>query len=135
MASDAFASLDDLRLLWRTMTTAEEDRAAELLQVVSDRLRVEASTRGRDLDGMIAATPYLDTVAKSVTCDIVARTMMTSTSTEPLSQFSQSAGGYSVSGTFLNPGGGIFVKNKELAALGLLRQRIGGFDPYAPKCD
>lgn len=42
-----------------------------------------------------------------------------------MSQMSESALGYSVSGTFLNPGGGLFIKDSELAALGLRRQKIG----------
>jgi hypothetical protein len=36
-----------------------------------------------------------------------------------------------VSGSFLSPGGGIFIKNDELKRLGILRQRIGVIEPYA----
>jgi len=56
--------------------------------------------------------------------------MMTATDGEPLSQFSQSALGYTVSGTYLTPGGGIFIKNSELQRLGLKRQRYGVIDFY-----
>lgn len=42
-----------------------------------------------------------------------------------MSQYSESALGYTVSGTFLVPGGGLFVKKSELERLGLRRQRIG----------
>jgi hypothetical protein len=42
-----------------------------------------------------------------------------------MTQMSQSALGYSYSGTFLNPGGGLFIKKSELARLGLKKQRIG----------
>ena len=55
---------------------------------------------------------------------------MTSTNSEPMEQMSQSALGYSVSGTFLVPGGGLFIKKSELARLGLRRQRIGVIDIY-----
>lgn len=44
---------------------------------------------------------------------------MTSTDKEPMSQFSESALGYSASGTFLVPGGGLFIKNSELVRLGI----------------
>jgi hypothetical protein len=62
--------------------------------------------------------------------DVVARALMTSTNTEPMTQVSQSALGYSVSGTYLVPGGGLFIKKSELARLGLRRQQYGGIDFY-----
>ena len=70
------------------------------------------------------------TVVKSVIVDIVARTLMTATSGEPMIQSSESAMGYSWSGTFLVPGGGLFIKNTELARLGLKKQRYGVMDLY-----
>ena len=79
---------------------------------------------------MVAANDDLAQVAKSVTVDVVARTLMTSTNQEPTTQFAQTALGYSVSGTFLVPGGGLFIKKSELARLGLRRQRIGVIDFY-----
>ena len=48
-----------------------------------------------------------------------------------MTNMTQSAGGYSVGGTFLNPGGGLFIKNSELQALGIRRQRYGGLGIYA----
>jgi len=126
----AYATISDLTTLWRTMTTAEQTRATELLDIVSARLRVEANKVGKDLDALVEADVDLASVAKSVTCDIVARTMMTATDKEPMTQFAESAGGYSVSGTFLVPGGGLFVKKSELASLGIRRQRFGGLELY-----
>lgn len=125
-----FATVDDLTTLWRAMSVEEQGRAAALLEVVSASLRAAADNVGKDLDAMIANNPNLAIVAKSVTVDVVARTLMTSTDQEPMTQMSQSAGGYSVSGNFLVPGGGIFIKRAELARLGLRRQRIGVIDPY-----
>ena len=95
----------------------EKDRAAALLPVVSDSLRCEAKKVGKDLDNMIEEDQLLVNVAKSVTVDVVARTLMTSTNAEPMSQISQSALGYSVSGTYLVPGGGLFIKKSELSRL------------------
>lgn len=127
---DGFATLKDLELLWRPLKNEERSRAEALLGVVSDSLRMEADKVGRDLDSMIAAKPALATVAKSVTVDVVARVLMTSTNQEPLSQFTQTAGPYTASGTYLVPGGGIFIKKSELARLGLRRQRMGVLDVY-----
>lgn len=123
-----FATIEDVKTLFRVLTTEEQTRAEALLPIVCDRLRVEAEKVGKDLDAMITASPSLANVAKMVTVDIVARTLMTSTTAEPMTQVSESAMGYSMSGTFLNPGGGLFVKDTELAQLGLKRQRYGVLD-------
>lgn len=130
-----FATLDDMSTLWRTMTADEQTRAAALLTVVSESLRYEAMKVGKNLDAMIAVDPPLAAVAKSVTVDVVARMLMTSTNHEPMSQMTQSAGGYSATGTFLVPGGGLFIKKSELARLGLRRQRYGVIDFYDCKHD
>ena len=55
---------------------------------------------------------------------------MTSTTSEPMSQMSQSAGGYSVSGTYLIPGGGLFIKKSALARVGLKWQKLKAIDPW-----
>lgn len=127
---DNFATVEDVQTLWRALTPSETERAEALLPVISDSLRYEAQKAGKDLDKMVSGNMVLATVAKSVTVDVVARTLMTSTDSEPMSQISESALGYSMSGTFLNPGGGLFIKNSELARLGLRRQKIGAIDLY-----
>lgn len=126
----AFATVDDMTTLWRRMTAEEQGRAQALLDLVSNSLRVEADKVGKDLDTMVEASESYAAVAKSVTVDVVARVLMTSTDQEPLSQFSQTAGPYTASGTYLVPGGGIFIKRSELNRLGLRRQRIGALDIY-----
>ena len=123
-----YATIDDAIALWRPMTPDEIERATALLPVISDSLRYEAKKVGKDLDAMIEKDAELASVAKSVTADVVARTLNTSTTAEPMSQMSQSALGYSVSGTYLVPGGGLFIKKSELARLGLRRQRFGVID-------
>ena len=121
-----FATIDDLDTLWRQPKNDQErDRAEALLAIVSDSLRVEADKVGKDLDALVADSPTFGNVAKSVTVDIVARTLMTSTDQEPMTQYSESALGYSAQGSFLVPGGGLFIKKSELARLGLRRQRYG----------
>lgn len=126
-----FADLSDIKALWRDLSNAEEERAEALIPVVSATLRMEAKKVGKDLDEMIEAESYLAIVAKSVVVDVVARTLMTSTDSEPVSQFSESAMGYTVSGTYLIPGGGLFIKDAELARLGLKRQKLGGIELWA----
>ena len=79
---------------------------------------------------MIENKEVYENVVKIVCVDVLARNLMTSTNSEPMEQMSQSALGYSVSGTFLVPGGGLFIKKSELARLGLRRQRMGVIDLY-----
>ena len=126
----SFANLDDLQVLWKKLKPVEIERAEALLETISDMLREEAVRYGRDLDKMVAERASYATVVKSVVVDIVARTLMTSTEQEPMTQFSQSALGYSVSGSYLVPGGGIFIKNSELKRLGFTRQRYGTVEMY-----
>lgn len=125
-----FATVEDLKKLWRALKFDEEKRAEELLEVVSHSLRVEAKKVDKDLDGLVATDPSFAMVVKSVTVDVVARTLMTSTDQEPVTQFAESALGYSVSGSYLVPGGGLFIKDSELKRLGLKKQRYGVIDIY-----
>lgn len=125
-----FATIDDLSKLWRPLKPGEIERAESLLTVVSDSLRVEAQKVGKDLDVLVAYSVSYANVVKSVTVDVVARTLMTSTDQEPMTQMTESALGYSVQGSFLVPGGGLFIKNSELARLGLRRQRYGVMELY-----
>ena len=127
---DNFATIDDLSKLWRPLQPGEVGRAESLLTVVSDSLRVEAQKVGKDLDVLVADSVSYANVVKSVTVDVVARTLMTSTDQEPMTQVTESALGYSVQGSFLVPGGGLFIKNSELARLGLRRQRYGVMELY-----
>ncbi|CAI3505917.1 phage Gp19/Gp15/Gp42 family protein [Enterococcus cecorum] len=125
-----FATIDDLSQLWRPLKPGEIERAESLLKVVSDSLRIEAQKVGKDLDVLVADSVSFANVVKSVTVDVVARTLMTSTDQEPMTQMTESALGYSVQGSFLVPGGGLFIKNSELARLGLRRQRYGVMEIY-----
>lgn len=125
-----FATIQDLEQLWRPLQTGETERATALLDLVSDSLREEAFRVGKDLDAMISDSITYASVLKSVTIDVVARTLMTSTTDEPMTQESQSALGYSWSGTYLVPGGGLFIKKSELARLGLRKQRYGALEIY-----
>ena len=130
MSAANYATVDDVQALWRTLTSEEQTRATKLIGIISACLREEAIKAGKDLNMMISLDSNLAEVARSVTVDVVARTLMTSTDQEPVTQFSQAAGGYSASGTFLVPGGGLFIKKSELARLGLRRQRYGVIDFY-----
>lgn len=125
---DNFATIEDITELFRKLTPEETEKANALLPVVSDSIRQEAKKVRKDIDKMLETGQVLENVVKSVTVDVIARALMTSTDSEPMSQMSQSALGYTVSGTYLVPGGGLFIKRSELARLGLRRQRCGVID-------
>lgn len=126
----ALATIHDVSTLWRPLKAGEEERATALLVIVSDSLRLEAQKVGKDLDRLIEESSVYGSVVRSVVVDVVARTLMTSTDSEPITQESQSALGYSWSGTYLVPGGGLFIKKSELARLGLRRPRMGVIEMY-----
>ncbi|MGX7096422.1 phage Gp19/Gp15/Gp42 family protein [Gemella bergeri] len=125
-----FASVDDLNVLWRKLENSETVRAEGLLTTVSHVLRVEAKKVNKDLDLLVKSDESYSYLVKSVVVDVVARMLMTSTNQEPMTQYAESALGYSVSGSFLVPGGGLFIKDSELKRLGFKKQRYGVIDLY-----
>lgn len=124
-----YTTVDDVNKLFRNLTNEESERAAELIPVIESSIRLEADNVGKDLEELLKDENYKN-VFRSVVVDVVGRTLMTSTDQEPMTQSSESALGYSWSGTFLVPGGGLFIKRSELARLGLRRQRYGVIDFY-----
>ena len=106
----------------------EKERVETLLEYASALLRTEASNRGFNLDFIISRDGAKKTVAKMVVLASVKRAMHTNEVTEaPLEQFSQSALGYTVSGTYLNPGDDIYFLNNELKRLGISKKSQGFF--------
>ena len=126
------ASVNDINSLWKPLSHAEQEQVEALLPVVSDSLRQEAKRVGKDLDEMIAKGEILPNVVKSVVVDIISRYLdqLSSDNASTLSQESQSALGYSWSGTYVNTGGGMSILKKDLKRLGLTRQHFGMVDLY-----
>lgn len=122
-----FATVTDIITLWRPLTADETTRATALLPLVSDELRVIAHSVGKDLDQMVAESEPYASVVKVVTVDVVSRVLRQSTEGDAMTQESQSALGYSWSGTYAVPGGGIAnaIMKNDLRKLGLLMQTIG----------
>jgi len=126
-----FATLTDVILLTgKEYTSEESERVMALLPLVSDALRTEAKRVGKDIDEMITADASYASVVKMVTVDVVARVMRQSMDGDPMSQESQSGLGYSWSGTYAIPGGGISgaIMRNDLKRLGLRRQQIGVYE-------
>ena len=94
-----FATVDDVITLFRELTTDEIERTNALLPIISDSLRLEADKVNKNLD-LMAEDLVFANVLKSVVVDVVARTLMTSTDQEPMTQTSESA--WIFSGTFFS---------------------------------
>lgn len=127
----AFAALSDVQTLTgMTYSEAEQGRISALLPMVSDALCWEAERVGQNLQQMIYENDALASVAKMVAVDIVVRVLRQSQEGEPMSQESQSALGYTWSGTYAVPGGGISgaIMRNDLKRLGIKRQRYGVID-------
>ena len=125
--SQPFATVDDISTLWRPLTADEQTRANDLLPLVSDEIRVIGKRVNKDVDAMIAADETYGSVVKIVTVDVVARILRQSTEGDAMTQESQSGLGYSWSGSYAVPGGGIAnsIMVNDLKKLGLIRQQIG----------
>ena len=122
-----FATVEDIQRLYRPLSAAEQERADALLPLVSDEIRVLGRNYGKDIDARIKIDSAYESVVKIVTCDVTFRILRQNTEGDAMSQESQSALGYSWSGTFAVAGGGIAnsILNNDLKKLGLLKQKMG----------
>lgn len=130
--NEPFATVDDVKALWRPLTLQEEERAAALLPVLSNQLRVEARYYGHDLDKMIQEDPAYADAVKSVIVSALIRAFGQKEDGTAVTQETQSALGYSYSATYATPVTGLanlFLRS-DLKALGLTKQRIGAREIY-----
>ena len=127
-----FITAQDVIDLWRPLTTDEITRVNKLIPELCNALRYEAIKVGADLDEMVAASTEYASVVKLVSVDIVGRVLRQSTDGDPMTQESQSALGYTWSGTYAIAGGGIAqaIMRNDLKRLGLKRQKYGVIDFY-----
>ena len=124
----AFATLAELEALTGVRYTDDDlTRAEVMLPLVSDLIRVEGRKCGVDVDERIDTDSAYESVVKMITCDVVSRAMRQSKTGDPLSQESQSGLGYSWSGTYAIPSGGVAMSlmNNERKMLGFKRQKYG----------
>ena len=124
----SFITIDELETLTGVTYVADDlSRVDAMIPLVSDLIRVEGRKYGVDVDAKITADAAYESVVKLITCDVIARAMRQSTTGTPMSQESQSALGYTWSGTYAIPGGGVAMSlmNNERKMLGFKRQKYG----------
>ena len=132
----SYATLQDvISISGVTYTEAEQERINTLLPLVSDLIKNEGAKVGKDIDYSIEADAAYSNVVKLVTVDVVTRVLRQSTSGEPMAQESQSALGYSWSGTYAVPGGGVAMSlmENEKRTLGLKTQKYGSITLWPVK--
>lgn len=130
----AFVTLEEvLEITGKDYSAVDQGRIVALLPLVSDALRYEAEKAGKNMDKMIDASEAYASIVKLVTVDIVVRAMRQSIDGDPMTQESQAAIGYSWSGTYAIPGGGVAsaIMKNDLKRLGLKRQKITFIDMCA----
>lgn len=127
-----YATVDDVMLLGRPLTAAEQEKAAAFLTVASAKLRKVAAKYGKDIDAMIAADEDYTDIVKETVVRAVVRALNASESgnAAPASQSTESALGYSQTYTYVNAGQSLYFLRNELKELGLLRQRYGALEVY-----
>ena len=123
-----FATVEDVINLYGSLNADQIAKVEQLLTYTSSYFRSLAKEYGRDLNQEVIDDEDMKNNAKLATCNVVIRELDKGNSS--LSQESQSALGYTWSGTYVNTGGGLSILNKDLKLLGLNRQRIGMVDIY-----
>lgn len=123
-----FATVEDVMNLYGPLNADQLSKVEQLLAYTSSYFRSLAKEYGRDLNHEVIDDEDMRNNAKLATCNVVIRELDKGNSS--LSQESQSALGYTWSGTYVNTGGGLSILNKDLKLLGLNRQRIGMVDIY-----
>lgn len=129
---DIYASVEDYEKVYNTALNNEQHkRLLMLIELASSLLREEANKRNINLSAVISSSDDKANVAKMVVLACVHRVMSKDDDQDmPLEQFSQSALGYTFSGTYVNPGDDLYYLRNELKRMGIIKQRYGAMEIY-----
>lgn len=129
---DIYASVEDYEKVYNTVLNNDQHkRLLMLIELASSLLREEANKRNMNLSAVISSSDDKANVAKMVVLACVHRVMSKDDDQDmPLEQFSQSALGYTFSGTYVNPGDDLYYLRNELKRMGIIKQRYGAMEIY-----
>lgn len=129
---DIYASVEDYEKVYNTaLNNDQHKRLLMLIELASSLLREEANKRNMNLSAVISSSDDKANVAKMVVLACVHRVMSKDDEQDmPLEQFSQSALGYTFSGTYVNPGDDLYYLRNELKRMGIIKQRYGAMEIY-----
>lgn len=129
---EAYATTSDLEKRWRSLSDLEKPRAEVLLLDASVMVAKACADAGVTID----EDDELQTLTmRSVVCEMVKRAMQQPTDKPSMTQWSQTAGPFTESGTYRNPDGDLFIKESELKRLGAKRQRMFSIMPTGGAVD
>lgn len=112
----AYATVTDLEGRWRPLSDAEKARAGVLLTDAAIEIDVRAPL---DAEPTAAETA----VRLVVSCRMVKRAMASTVGDAPVTQAAQTAGPFTMSQTYANPMGDLYLTKADLRLLGVGRQR------------
>ena len=129
---DIYASVEDYEKVYNTaLNNDQHKRLLMLIELASSLLREEANKRNMNLSAVISSSDDKANVAKMVVLACVHRVMSKDDDQDmPLEQFSQSALGYTFSGTYVNTGDDLYYLRNELKRMGIIKQRYGAMEIY-----
>ena len=129
---DIYASIEDYEKVYNIILNNEQQkRLLVLIELASSLLREEANKRKINLSTVINSSDDKANVAKMVVLACVHRVMSKDDEQDmPIEQFSQSALGYTFSGTYVNPGDDLYYLKNELKRMGIIKQRYGAMEIY-----
>lgn len=129
---DIYASVEDYEKVYNTaLNNDQHKRLLMLIELASSLLREEANKRNMNLSAVISSSDDKANVAKMVVLACVHRVMSKDDDQDmPLEQFSQSALGYTFSGTYVNPGDDLYYLRNELKRMGIIKQKYGAMEIY-----
>lgn len=120
----SYATTEDVIAFRGPQEARDLEALSEVLVACSAALRQYAKQVGIDLDKTVAEDEDIDLLARKAVVDASCNYCASVKSNEPLmSQFSQSAGGYSISGTLANVGGGFYFPKSILRQMGIIRPK------------
>ena len=115
-----YANLDDLQSRWRDLSVQEKTRAAVLLKDAEVMILAELTSYGKKLEDVEPA------ILRLVECNMCARVLSAGTNAADITQMTESAGCYSQTYTYSQPGTSLYISKKERRLLGIGGARIGG---------
>lgn len=123
---ETFATITDLQSRWRALSDIEKTRAETLLIDASVIIATMCAQSSITID----TTDELQTMTlEAITCEMVKRAMLSPIDQAPMSNYSQTAGSYSESGTFVNPTGDLYLTSSEKKRLGIGKQHMFSIRP------
>lgn len=123
---ETFATITELQSRWRALSDIEKPRAETLLMDASVIIATMCAQSSITID----TTDELQTMTlEAITCEMVKRAMLSPIDQAPMSNYSQTAGSYSESGTFVNPTGDLYLTSSEKKRLGIGKQHMFSIRP------